>query len=77
VHEVFEKYYEGAPADDALLAAIKDVPKAVSLEEGELDANGVNPENTEEVKPANVAPARAVTEQKTLGGFFKRLFKRS
>jgi penicillin-binding protein 2 len=77
VHEVFKKYYDGAPADDALVAAMKDVPKAVSLEEGELDENGVKPETTEQVKPAGAAPARAVPEQKTLGGFFKKLFKRS
>jgi penicillin-binding protein 2 len=77
VHEVFEKYYEGAPADDALVAAMKDVPKAVSLEEGELDENGLKPENTEQVKPVDTAAPRSVPEEKTFGGFFKRLFKRN
>lgn len=77
VHDVFKKYYDGAPADDAFVAAMKDVPKAVSLEEGELDPNGEKLENKEQVQRADPAPARAVPEQKTLGGFFKKLFKRS
>jgi penicillin-binding protein 2 len=77
VHEVFKKYYDGAPADDELVAAMKDVPKAVSLEEGELDENGLKPEDTEQVKPPGAAPSGSVPEQNTFGGFFKRLFKRS
>lgn len=75
VNEVFTKYYEGAPADDPLLAAMKDVPQAVAIDEGELDpsAEGAG-ENFRRVAPA---AAPAPQEKKTLGGFFKRLFQRN
>lgn len=75
VNEVFTKYYEGAPADDPLLAAMKDIPQAVSLDEGELDPNveGAG-ENFRRAAPET---APAPQEKKTLGGFFKRLFQRN
>lgn len=75
VHDVFKKYYDGAPADDALLAAMKDVPKAVSLDEGEMEGGSTG--QKEVVQRADSAPPRAAPEQKTLGGFFKKLFKRN
>ncbi len=74
VNEVFTKYYEGAPADDPLLAAMKDVPQAVSIEEGELDANPENPAGNFRRVQQQAAPA---PEKKTLGNFFKRLFQRN
>lgn len=75
VNEVFTKYYEGAPADDPLVAAMKDVPQALAIDEGELDGASGGPD--EQVQRASVPQApKAQPEQRTLGGFFRRLFRR-
>ncbi len=71
VREVFTKFYEGAPTDDPLVAALKDVPQALAVDEGEMDDSPVK----EQVARAQAAPPPP-PEQKTLGGFFRRLFKR-
>ncbi len=72
VREVFTKYYEGAPADDPLVAAMKDIPQAVAIDEGELD-----PSSSAPAQAAPSAPKAAPQpEKRTLGGFFRRLFKR-
>jgi penicillin-binding protein 2 len=76
VNEVFTKYYEGAPADDPLVAAMKDVPQALSLEDSETN----NPSGNlpEEVQRANIPPPPRPQqpEQRTFGGFFRKLFRR-
>lgn len=76
VNEVFTNYYEGAPADDPLVAAMKDVPQALAIDEGELD--GASGEE-EVIERANIPPPPKAQqpEQRTLGGFFKRLFRRN
>ena len=71
VNEVFTKYFEGAPTDDPLVAALKDVPQALAVDEGEME--GIPPQ---ESRPAEAAPPPPPPEQKTLGGFFRKLFKR-
>lgn len=71
VNEVFTKYFDGASTDDPLVAALKDVPQALAVDEGEME--GV-PER--QVRPAEAAPPPPPPEQKTLGGFFRKLFKR-
>lgn len=76
VHEVFTKYYEGAPADDPLVAAMKDVPQALAIDEGELDAGAGDP--NEQIQKADIPPPpKAQPEGRTLGGFFKKLFRRN
>ncbi len=72
VKEVFTKFYEGAPTDDPLVAAMKDVPLALAVDEGVMDDVPL----AQQVRPAEAAPPPQ-TEQRTLGGFFRRLFKRS
>lgn len=72
VNEVFTNYFEGAPTDDPLVAAMKDVPQAVAIDEGALDPSAA----TEKPAPAAEAPPPPQPEQRTLGGFFRRLFKR-
>jgi len=74
VNEVFTKYYEGAPADDPLVAAMKDVPQAVSLDEGEMEGGSSMPQEIRRVAPAQEAPP---APKKTLGGFFRKLFRRN
>ncbi|MES2507097.1 MAG: penicillin-binding transpeptidase domain-containing protein [Verrucomicrobiota bacterium] len=71
VNEVFTKYFEGAPTDDPLVAALKDVPQALAVDEGEMVGIPV-----QESRPAEAAPPPPPPEQKTLGGFFRKLFKR-
>ena len=73
VHDVFTKYYEGAPTDDPLLAAMKDVPQAVAVDEGQLDPNAAAVDAT--LRRA-LPPAPPQPEKKTLGGFFRKLFRR-
>lgn len=73
VNEVFTKYFEGAPTDDPLVAALKDAPQALAVDEGQMD----NVPTATQVRPAEAAPPPPPPEQKTLGGFFRRLFKRS
>lgn len=71
VNEVFTNYFEGAPTDDPLVAAMKDIPQALAVDEGTME--GVPTQ--EESRPAEAAPPPP-QEQRTLGGFFRRLFKR-
>ena len=49
-----------------------DVPQAVAIDEGALDPSAA----TEKPAPAAEAPPPPQPEQRTLGGFFRRLFKR-
>lgn len=72
VSEVFTNIFEKAPADDPMLQAMKEVPKAQLVDE----ASG--PSKDEQVRTARAAtPAPAPQPQsKGIGGFFKRLFGR-
>jgi penicillin-binding protein 2 len=70
VREVFNNIFEKAPADDPMLLAMKDVPKAEVVEEEVQDGDA-----GDRVVPARPAPPPP-TQKKTLGGFFKRLFGR-
>ncbi len=73
VNEVFTKYFEGAPTDDPLANALKDAPVALAVDEGNMD--GVPPPSSS--RPTyQEAPPPPPPEQKTLGGFFRKLFKR-
>lgn len=72
VKEVFTKFYEGAPTDDPLVAAMKDVPQALAVDEGVAAAIPV-----EESRAAQQSAPPPQEEQRTLGGFFKRLFRRN
>lgn len=78
VREVFTKWYEGAPVDDPLVAAMKDVPKAVQVDEGTTDgfSSGFNGERIERAIPAGPPPQAVPMPERGLGGFFRRLFKR-
>lgn len=71
VNEVFTNYFEGAPTDDPLVAAMKDIPQALAVDEGTMEGVAAQ----EESRPAEAAPPPP-QEQRTLGGFFRRLFKR-
>lgn len=71
VKEVFSNFYAGAPTDDPLVAAMKDVPQALAVDEGIVAAEAV----PESVAPPPPPPPQ--TEQRTIGGFFKRLFRRN
>jgi len=69
VREVFNNIFEKAPADDPMLLAMKDAPKAEVVEnEGGGSASGG--------RIAPVRPAPPAPQKKTLGGFFRRLFGR-
>ena len=69
VREVFTNIFEKAPADDPMLLAMKDVPKAEVVEE-----EVVAPPPVENIGMAR--PAAAQPPKRTIGGFFKRLFGR-
>jgi penicillin-binding protein 2 len=71
VREVFTNIFEKAPADDPMLLAMKDVPKAEVVEEEVQNGDG----GEDRVVPARPA-LQPSTDKKTLGGFFKRLFGR-
>lgn len=76
VNEVFTKFYQGAPTDDPLVAAMKDVPKALAVDEGTLDGG-----SSEDDRPPRFAPPQAQRPpppppERSLGGFFRRLFGR-
>lgn len=73
VKEVFTKYFDGAPTDDPLVAALKDVPQAMPVDEGDMDG-GAPTVTVPRAQPVEPPPQ---PEQKTLGGFFRKLFKRS
>ena len=68
VREVFTNIFEKAPADDPMLLAMKDVPKAKIVEE-----EVVAPTDNAEVPRAAPPPP---PPKKGIGGFFKRLFGR-
>jgi hypothetical protein len=70
VSEVFTNIFEKAPADDPMLLAIKDVPKATVVEEEVMDS----PEDT--VERAVPRPPPPPPERKGIGGFFRKLFGR-
>jgi len=78
VKEVFTKFYEGAPTDDPLVLAMKDVPQAVALDEGEADEDMDEEEHISRrhVPPPRAPPPPPQRQQRTLGGFFKKLFGR-
>jgi len=68
VREVFTNIFEKAPADDPMLLAMKDAPKASVVEEETVET----PVDTPSVRPARPAPQ----QKKGIGGFFRRLFGR-
>lgn len=71
VHEVFTNIFEKAPADDPMLLAMKDVPKASVVEEDVQESSG----REETVAVARPAPAPP-PQKKGIGGFFRKLFGR-
>jgi penicillin-binding protein 2 len=70
VSEVFTNIFEKAPADDPMLLAIKDVPKATVVEEEVVETPG------DEVERAVPRPPPPPPERKGIGGFFRKLFGR-
>ncbi|MBB5031342.1 penicillin-binding transpeptidase domain-containing protein [Prosthecobacter vanneervenii] len=72
VSEVFTNIFEKAPADDPMLKAVKDVPKAQMVDE----STGPSKDD-QEVRTARPATQAAPPpQQKGIGGFFRRLFGR-
>lgn len=69
VHEVFTNIFEKAPADDPMLQAVKEAPKAEVVEEEVKDSPSSS------AAPA-ARPPPPPPEKKGIGGFFKRLFGR-
>jgi penicillin-binding protein 2 len=77
VHDVFTKYYENAPTDDPLLAAMKDVPQALAVDEGELDPSAVAAAAAQDAAARRaLPPPPPPPEKKTVASFFRRLFRR-
>ena len=72
VHEVFTNIFEKAPADDPMLLAIKEVPKATQVSEEASERTVA----VQTVRPAQAAPPPQQQQQKGIGGFFRRLFGR-
>ncbi|MFN0079813.1 MAG: penicillin-binding transpeptidase domain-containing protein [Prosthecobacter sp.] len=68
VREVFTNIFEKAPADDPMLLAMKDVPKAQVVEEDVISTS----DNVQAPPPPPPPPP----PKKGIGGFFKRLFGR-
>ncbi len=73
VHEVFTKYYENAPTDDPLVAAMKDIPQALAVDEGELDPAAAA---AQDAAIQRALPPPPSAEKKTVASFFRRLFRR-
>jgi penicillin-binding protein 2 len=73
VREVFTKYYENAPTDDPLVAAMKDIPQALAVDEGELDPSAAA---AQEAALQRSLPPPPTAEKKTVASFFRRLFRR-
>ncbi len=71
VHEVFTNIFEKAPADDPMLLAMKEVPKASTVHEEE--GGSERAERVQTTRPAVVPPP---PPKKGIGGFFSRLFGR-
>lgn len=69
VAEVFKNIFEKAPADDPMLLAMKDAPKATVVEEEIVASPGEN----QGVRPPPPPPP---PEKKGIGGFFRKLFGR-
>jgi penicillin-binding protein 2 len=69
VREVFTNIFEKAPADDPMLLAMKDVPKASIVEEEVIE------KPVEEIGVARPVPPPQ-QPKKGIGGFFRRLFGR-
>ena len=67
VREVFTNIFEKAPADDPMLLAMKDAPKAEVIEEAVV---AIPIENVPVAAPPPPPP------KKTIGGFFRKLFGR-
>jgi penicillin-binding protein 2 len=78
VREVFTRFYEGAPTDDPLVAAMKDVPKALEVDEGEMDGMAAAPSVTPQ-RPMMMPqpPPPPPQADRGLPGFFRRLFRRN
>ncbi len=70
VREVFTNIFEKAPADDPMLLAVKEAPKATVVEEETVDTPS---EEIQNVRPAQPVPP---PQKKGIGGFFRRLFGR-
>lgn len=70
VHEVFTNIFEKAPADDPMLLAVKEAPKATVVEEETVSSP------TEQVQTARPAVPPPPAQRKGIGGFFRRLFGR-
>lgn len=70
VREVFTNIFEKAPADDPMLLAVKEAPKATVVEE-----ETVPDPAAEQVRSARPAPPPP-PQRKGIGGFFRRLFGR-
>ena len=80
VNEVFTKFYQNASTDDPLVAAMKDVPKAMAVDEGETDddVNVPRPPRARARTAAAIAPPPPPPQQeKGIGGFFRKLFRRN
>jgi penicillin-binding protein 2 len=80
VNEVLRKFYENAPVDDPLVAAMKDVPKALAVDEGETDGTSSSAryegEQIERARMAEPPPPPPTRQDRGLPGFFRRLFNR-
>lgn len=72
VREVFTNIFEKAPADDPMLLAMKEVPKATVEEEEVKGGGGRDTGEAPQARPAPPPPP----QKKGIGGFFKRLFGR-
>ncbi len=70
VREVFTNIFEKAPADDPMLLAVKEAPKATVVEEETIPDPAA-----EQVRSARPAPPPP-PQRKGIGGFFRRLFGR-
>jgi len=71
VREVFNNIFEKAPADDPMLLAMKDVPKATVVEDDIQQSSG----RSQTVTTAQAAPPPP-PQKKGIGGFFRKLFGR-
>ena len=74
VAEVFENIFQKASPDDPLVLAMKDIPKAMEVDEGDQDA--VEGGDVPTAQPVEeVAPAQPADQpKKGIKGFFKKLF---
>ena len=78
VSEVFENIYQNAPPDDplVLLALSKDAPKAIAIsDEDEATDGSTRAPSAEETQPLMGRPPPPQQEKRSVGGFFRRLFR--